>query len=59
MESYQSREHCCCPSCKQKNGIIENDSIVKCKFCDWTGKVNELLCDSEDYEYHDHEPGID
>ena len=64
MKETVNRKHCCCPSCKHKNGIKTEDALNEtskalCTFCNWEGQVKDLLCDSEDYNYHDHEPGID
>ena len=50
----------CCPDCKRCGGIEhEEKDKVRCKFCEWKGDESLLIMDNDDFDYHDHEPGID
>lgn len=50
----------CCPKCKRPQGIEKISEIdLKCSLCSWEGVSDSLIVFSEDFKYHDHEPGID
>jgi hypothetical protein len=60
MIGESNEPNMCCPDCKKCGGIEHTkEGTVNCEYCEWTGDPNSLILDDDNFEYHDHEPGID